>query len=50
MENKTDFEKQKPNKDGEITRREWELLQQYRKTLRRKQINNRHSGSTIIDT
>lgn len=29
MENKTDFEKQKPNKDGEITRRE--LLQQYRK-------------------
>ena len=28
MENKTDFEKQKPNKDGEITRREW---QQYRK-------------------
>lgn len=31
MENKTDFEKQKPNKDGEITRREWELLQQYRK-------------------
>ena len=31
MENKTDFEKQKPNKDGEITRREWEGLQQYRK-------------------
>ena len=50
MENKTDFEKQKPNKDGEITRREWELLQQYRKLCEENKLTNRHSGSTIIDT
>lgn len=30
MENRTDFEKQKQNKDGEITKRGWALLQQYR--------------------
>lgn len=31
MENRADFENQKPNNDGEITEREKKLLQQYRK-------------------